>query len=83
MDYIIYNRVANRQDRTYTKRTSKQDPTTKRQWGIWRTEKNNAAVSQGSAIGAILFIIYLDDMMEAYTALNKNNKIPHKHSRRR
>ena len=33
--------------------------------------ENNIGVSQGSAISAILFIIYMDDVMEDNEALNR------------
>jgi len=36
---------------------------------------NNVGVSQGSAISALLFTIYLDDMMEDYTSLNNNKQV--------
>ena len=34
-------------------------------------KENNIGVSQGSEISALLFIIYLDDMMEDLAALNR------------
>ena len=37
---------------------------------------NNIGVSQRSAISALLFIIYLDDMMEDLAALNRSTKLP-------
>jgi len=37
--------------------------------------ENNVGVFQGSAMSALLFIIYLDDMMEDYNALNTNKQI--------
>ena len=36
----------------------------------------NIGVSQGSAISALLFIIYLDDMMEDMEALNRRTNLP-------
>ena len=36
---------------------------------------NNVGVFQGSAISALLFIIYLDDVMGDYNALNANKQI--------
>ena len=44
---------------------------------------NNAGVFQGSAISALLFIIYLDDMMEDYTALNYQHSTIAKHTQER
>ena len=41
-----------------------------------KPEINNVGVFQGSVISALLFIIYLDDMMEDYTAMNRQAKIP-------
>jgi len=38
--------------------------------GTYGKQENNVGASQGSAISALVFIIYLDDMMEAYEALN-------------
>ena len=35
-----------------------------------------SAPPQGSAISALMFIIYLDDMMEDYEALNRLAKLP-------
>ena len=35
---------------------------------------NNIGVYQGSAISALLFIIYLGDMMEDYDAVNANKQ---------
>jgi len=37
---------------------------------------NNKGVFQGSAISALLFIIYLDDMMEDYKEINYQAKLP-------
>jgi len=37
--------------------------------------KNNIGVFQGSAISALLFIIYLDDVMDDYTSLNDDQLI--------
>ena len=44
---------------------------------------NNIGVFQGSAISALLFIIYLDDMMEDYDALNANKQILRKQTQER
>ena len=41
---------------------------------------NNIGVFRGSAISALLFIIYLDDMMEDYEALNIHKRITLKHT---
>ena len=37
---------------------------------------NNIGVFYGSAIAALLFIIYLDDMMEDLAALNRGTELP-------
>ena len=37
---------------------------------------NNVGVFQGSAISALLFIIYLDDVMQDYQAMNDNAQLP-------
>ena len=41
---------------------------------------NKVWVFQGSAISALLFIIYLDDMTHDYKSLNDNKQIPRKHT---
>ena len=46
----------------------------KRQYG--EPQPNNVGVFQGSAISALMFIIYLDDMMEDYRAINRKKKLP-------
>ena len=43
--------------------------------------ENNVGVFRGSAISALLFIIYLDDMMEDYTSLNLIENIPLRHAK--
>jgi len=47
-------------------------PKTKRIYG--KPTENNIGVFQGSAISALLFIIYQDDMMQDYEALNYKRK---------
>ena len=42
--------------------------------------ENDIGVFQGSAISALLFIIYLDDMMDDYTSINDNTQIPKKYT---
>merc|ERR1712112_266649 len=37
--------------------------------------QNNVGVFQGSAISALMFIIYLDDMMEDFEAMNHKTKL--------
>jgi len=39
-------------------------------------QTNNVGVFRGSAISALLFIIYLDDMMQDLQALNHKNELP-------
>ena len=56
-------------------------PQLKNKYG--KPTENNVGVYQGSAISAILFIIYQDDMMEGYDALNRAAKIPLKHTEER
>ena len=41
-----------------------------------KSNTNNIGVFQGSAISALLFIIYLDDMMEDLAALNRRTQLP-------
>ena len=41
---------------------------------------DNAGVSQGSAMSAPLYIIYIGEMMEDYDALNNEAHIPIKHA---
>ena len=48
---------------------------TKYQGKYGKPEINNISVSQWSEISAILFIIYLDGVMEDYTAINQQAKI--------
>ena len=45
--------------------------------------QNNVGVFQWSAISALLFIIYQDDMMEDYESLNQEAHIPVKHATER
>ena len=40
-----------------------------------KPQDNNVGVFQGSAVSALLFIIYLDDMMEDYQALNQKSNL--------
>merc|ERR1712105_7076 len=56
-------------------------PKTKGKYGTATT--NNVGVFQGSAISALLFIIYQDDMMEDYDALNQEAHLKLKHTRER
>ena len=44
---------------------------------------NNIGVSQGSAASALLFIIYLQDMMDDFHALNYLHKIPYRETKQR
>jgi len=39
-------------------------------------QQNNVGVFQGSAISALMFIIYIDDMMEDYNAINHKHQLP-------
>ena len=39
--------------------------------GIWRTQGRNIGVFQGSAFRALLFIIYMGEMVEDYAAKNR------------
>ena len=45
--------------------------------------QNNVGVFQGAALSAPMCIIYLDDVMEDYDALNRNSKLPTRQSARR
>ena len=47
----------------------------KHQCNYGEESKNNVGVFQGSAISALMFIIYLDDMMEDYEAMNHKAKL--------
>ena len=47
----------------------------KRHGEYGEASKNNVGVFQGSAISALMFIIYLDDMMEDYEAINRQAKL--------
>jgi len=49
---------------------------TKYQGKYGELQENNIGVFQGSAISALLFIIYLDDVMEDYAAINQKEKLP-------
>ena len=42
--------------------------------------KNNVGVFQGSALSALLFIIYLDEVIQDYQALNDEAKLPQRHT---
>jgi len=53
-------------------------PKTKNKYG--KATLNNTGDLQGSAIGAMLFIIYKDDMVEDYNAINQEAQIPQKHT---
>ena len=44
---------------------------------------NNIGVAQGSAVSALLFIIYLQDMMDDFHALNYLRKIPYSETNQR
>jgi len=48
----------------------------KHQGKYGKAQENNVGVFQGSAISALLFIIYLDDMMEDCQSLNHQNELP-------
>ena len=39
-------------------------------------KRNNIGVCQGSTLSALIFIIYLDDMMEGLAALNRRSQLP-------
>ena len=45
--------------------------------------ENNIGVFQGSAISALLFIIYLQDMMEDFEAINYLGHIPYRTTKQR
>ena len=45
--------------------------------------QNNVGVFQGAATSALLFIIYLQDMMEDYQALNYLDHIPYRATKQR
>ena len=47
----------------------------KNQGGYGKQIINNIGVFQGSAISALLFTIYLEDMMEDYRAINRKAKL--------
>ena len=69
-----------RHDRTYPKRAKNNTLTTKTKNRYGRAKRSNVGVSQGSAISAILFIIYKDDRAEDYESLNRATYIPLKHT---
>ena len=52
-------------------------PKTRGKYGA--TTENNVGVFQGSALSALLFIIYQDDVMGNYDALNHANNLPIRH----
>ena len=56
-------------------------PKTKGKYG--QPTENNVGVSQWSAISALLFIIYQEDMMGDYQSLNYKNQLPLKHTMER
>ena len=43
---------------------------------IWRTARENVGVFQGSAISALLFIIYMDDVMEDNASQIRRSNLP-------
>ena len=56
-------------------------PKTKGRYG--KQTPNNVGVFQWSAVIALLFVIYRDDVMEAYDALNHKNETLLKHTQER
>ena len=56
-------------------------PKLKNKYG--KATENNVGAFQGSAISALLFIIYQDDVMEDYDALNRASGNPLKHTEER
>ena len=76
MGNALQKRTTDRNGKSHKKRTPRHKTSTKIHRGIRRTEGRNIGVFRGSAIRAILFIIYMDDLMEDPAALNIRSKLP-------
>ena len=69
--------------RTNQARRSKNTTMCKISRAIWADSKNNVVAFRGSAISALMFILYLDDMVEGYGNLNQMEKLPTRKTARR
>ena len=79
----IYKRNTNWHDQTHTRHEKPRHKTsTKYKCKYGTPSGNNIGVSQGSAISAILFIIYMGDMMEDNAALRRRSNPPFQNSSR-
>ena len=72
----IQRRSTRGNDKTYTDRTPRSTTITKILRGYGEPRENNIGVFQVSSISAILFVIYMGDMMEAYAAMGRRSKLP-------
>ena len=70
MDNAIQERASARNDNHDQAGTPKHNPMCKTPMRIRETGGNPCRFSQRSATSALLFIVYLDDMMEDHTSLN-------------
>ena len=70
-------------DTTYPKRITGYRFTRQKSWQLWTADPRKRGVFQGSPISAIFVIIYLDDVMEGYDALNYLINLPLRHAEER
>ena len=83
MDIAIQNRNTTTNNTTHKARTNRNHTPSKTQQTIRGKINNNIGVFQGSATSALLFIIYLQDMMDDFHALNYLQKIPYRETKQR
>ena len=76
MDNAIQERTTARNHHPNSGRTPKTTLSAKHQGKYGKPEINNVGVFQSSAIIDLLFIIYLEDMMEDYQSLNRQAELP-------
>ena len=76
MDYAIQERITGGKDKTHQTMSPGGGLAPKYRGRYGDADGGNIVVTQGSAISALLFIIYLDDMVEDLAALNRRTKLP-------
>ena len=76
MGRTVQERTTPRNNHANKTRAPDHDTVCQTPWQIWKNKPSNVVVFQGSAIIALLFTIYLDDMMEDYRAINRKEKLP-------
>ena len=83
MGRSLEKRIPHRNDNASKKRTQKTQLSEKINGGYGKSHMGNVGGFQGSAVRAIIFTIYLDDMLEDYQALSRHMQLPTRQEKQR